>query len=682
MNTQGFANCRKATSAFKKYLPALCILLFFFIILIYTQKDYGETWDEWEHFANGEEYYSYLFERGPVPPLYQHGFKKFYGPCMDIVAIASRKFFCDRLGWLSRWQALHLHCVVLFILGGACIYHTTVRLYGRAGALCSLGCFFLLPRLLGESHNNMKDFPVSMLILCASLSFWEAMYQTRYRWILATALWTGLALATKINGFLLPPFYLASLIIMCCCHPRVRQRWGFLLSGPCLMLPLLSAAVLLLCWPWLREDPVHRLRETVRFFQGTNSPIFNGPVLYFGRMTRASDIPWNYPAAYILITTPLILLPFFFIGIARSFYELCFRKDFLLIALLAFLIPVLAVTVGHSPKYDGLRQFLPALPFLAILSALGIHWVWGVVYRRLRYVASGAVICIFLALAWQDATIHPYQTVFFNYLVGGVKGAEDRFELDYWGNSLKTASQWINAHAERNSRIYVPAGIGRLLSVRDDLIVTHVDPDYAVVLVRESIVENPYKGQKPVHAIEANGAELCRIYKTTPPYNQDKIEPEPDAADLVPGVLMTIYAGRDSKRVISSGTVQDVYFDKKSPEYKELGLGDNFSIVWEGYLCFPEEGIYGIASSTKPESYLFLSNVLLIHNVLTGQIWEKAVRKRFEKGYYPLRVELRGSGDGHMALLWKLPSFYNRGEYTAIPRQYYYQRRSVPKEPA
>ena len=663
----------KYKSAFKKHLPALLILLTFSITLLYTQEDYGETWDEWEHISNGKEYYSYLFEGGPEPALYKHKFKKYYGPCMDIIAAANKKLFYDRLAWLSQWEALHLHSLILYIIGGALIYFIIEPLYGRAGALFCLGCFILLPRLLGHSHNNIKDFPVSMLILCAALSFWQALHKISYAWALLAAFFTGLAVASKINGFLLVPLYFAGLAIMLFCHSGLRKRYLFLFTGLGLILPIVSILILLMAWPWLREAPLSRLQETVNWFR---TGVFNGRVLYMGKMIRASKIPWHYPLVYILITIPLGMLPFFFIGIVRSFYEVCHKKGFLLFTLIAFLLPLIAVILGNAPKYDGMRQFLAATPFLAILSGLGIHWVWSRLrnFKNLKLVASFLTIILFIIIAWQDYQIHPYQTVFFNGLVGGVKGAQENYELDYWCNSLKAASRWINANAKQHSRIYVPAGIGRLLNLKGDLALDHVDPDYSVVLVREAIVANPYKDQEPIHIIKANGADLCLICKVKPNFNQDKIEPREKIDKLLPGVVRTIYADQNKERTISTDIVSEVYFDKSSQEFKELGLGDNFFIVWEGYLYLPEDGNYGLASSTKPESRFFLGDTLLVHNILKGRIWEKTVRKRLKKGYYPMRVELRGSKNIHMDLRWKLPSRYIKGNYTRIPEEHYYHK--------
>jgi hypothetical protein len=41
--------------------------------------------------------------------------------------------------------------------------------------------------------------------------------------------------------------------------------------------------------------------------------------------------------------------------------------------------------------------------------------------------------------------LHPYEYTYFNGLAGGVRQARDRYMLDYWGLSLKQASQGLLA---------------------------------------------------------------------------------------------------------------------------------------------------------------------------------------------------------------------------------------------
>ena len=43
--------------------------------------------------------------------------------------------------------------------------------------------------------------------------------------------------------------------------------------------------------------------------------------------------------------------------------------------------------------------------------------------------------------------LHPYQSSYFNALVGGLGGAAGRYETDYWISSYREAMLWINDRA-------------------------------------------------------------------------------------------------------------------------------------------------------------------------------------------------------------------------------------------
>ena len=54
-------------------------------------------------------------------------------------------------------------------------------------------------------------------------------------------------------------------------------------------------------------------------------------------------------------------------------------------------------------------------------------------------------------------TLHPYQYIYYNSLVGGVQGAFRRYEMDYWGTSYRAAIEYVNQVAPPGSRVVVLA---------------------------------------------------------------------------------------------------------------------------------------------------------------------------------------------------------------------------------
>ena len=53
---------------------------------------------------------------------------------------------------------------------------------------------------------------------------------------------------------------------------------------------------------------------------------------------------------------------------------------------------------------------------------------------------------------------HPNQTVYFNELAGGPRGAFTRFDLDYWGNCMLQSVAWTAAKARAEGREIAVSG--------------------------------------------------------------------------------------------------------------------------------------------------------------------------------------------------------------------------------
>jgi hypothetical protein len=68
--------------------------------------------------------------------------------------------------------------------------------------------------------------------------------------------------------------------------------------------------------------------------------------------------------------------------------------------------------------------------------------------RRSRIIAAAAAALVVAGLIPPTiaiARLHPYEYTYYNWLAGGVKGADGRYMLDYWGLATKDAAQGLRA---------------------------------------------------------------------------------------------------------------------------------------------------------------------------------------------------------------------------------------------
>src|SRR5262249_14701867 len=124
------------------------------------------------------------------------------------------------------------------------------------------------------------------------------------------------------------------------------------------------------------------------------------------------------------------------------------RRAVLLLLALAAALPIAVVVAMRPAMYNGVRHFLFVVPPLAVAGGLAGAWLFNALRRRehLAATAATAVFVLGVALPIADMVrVHPYEYTSFNRLAGGVAGARERYMLDYWGLSLKQASEGLAA---------------------------------------------------------------------------------------------------------------------------------------------------------------------------------------------------------------------------------------------
>ena len=190
-------------------------------------------------------------------------------------------------------------------------------------------------------------------------------------------------------------------------------------------------------------------------------------------------------------------------------------RSALLLALLWCALPILGFVLTRSPLYDNFRQVLFVLPPLFVLAGVAFEAVHD---ARLRLaimalaVLPGIVAC---------AQLHPYEYIYYNRLVGGVRGAFRNYELDYWGTSYREAADYLAAVAPANATIWVEGPTHLLqLYARPDLKIysTYESPrldqyDYVVALSRFNLDLSSYPAAPIIHVIQRDGAALTVIKK-------------------------------------------------------------------------------------------------------------------------------------------------------------------------
>jgi hypothetical protein len=131
---------------------------------------------------------------------------------------------------------------------------------------------------------------------------------------------------------------------------------------------------------------------------------------------------------------------------------------------------------------------------------------------------------------WDMIELHPYQSVYFNRLVGGgLARASKLYETDYWCATYREGIDWIVAAYSRaglGERVRV-AGNSTLIQVEYDLerdeqrrsrfqpVTIHDDPH--LVLATTSSGDDKRTPGRVVHVVERQGVPLLYVFEVKAP---------------------------------------------------------------------------------------------------------------------------------------------------------------------
>ena len=128
------------------------------------------------------------------------------------------------------------------------------------------------------------------------------------------------------------------------------------------------------------------------------------------------------------------------------------------------LLPVVRISLPGMVDFDGIRHYLEFIPAAAMLAGWGAvnlaRWLGR--SRPHWQLAWGVVLVALLAVNTTDTIqrYFPYEYIYYNRLTGGLAGARERFgpneATDYWANSYREGTQWINQNAGPQAKLLVP----------------------------------------------------------------------------------------------------------------------------------------------------------------------------------------------------------------------------------
>jgi Dolichyl-phosphate-mannose-protein mannosyltransferase len=449
-----FESCDIATAALLAALIVLALL---------TCKDYAISNDEGVQHHYAELILRYYASGFADQSVFNFQNLYLYGGLFDIIAVA-----LAHVVPIDPYDLRHILCALIGI-GGIAATAATARLIAgpRAGLIAAMS-LTLCGAWYGSMFNHTKDIPFAAAMMGATLlliRIARRLPKPHAGELALFGLFAGAALGMRVIGLLLV-VYVALAIILYLPRPardfpdqsRGRMRLRFAVQSCVRMLPALALAylIMILAWPWAALAPLNPIRGLLAFSE------FNYSIrtVLDGQTYGMADVPRLYVPIYILVRVPLLML--FGAALAMISAQLRARasrsgreqhREITLLSLMV-VFPLACQVIWHGPAFTGLRHFLFLIPILAVLAGIGLDKALGELEARGRMVASGGLAIVSACFLWDAVTLarlHPYEYLSYNSLVGGLRGASRRYDLDYWFASMPEAINQLEAYLRRSA---------------------------------------------------------------------------------------------------------------------------------------------------------------------------------------------------------------------------------------
>lgn len=496
--------------AYRRASVLLWISLAAFILL--TFADFGITYDEPRDHEYGRLIWRFYLSGFQDRGLLAYHDLKIYGGLFEMIAWP----LCA-LSPLGDYATRHLLNALTGAIGIVGCFKLGLALGGVSGAFWSALLLAATPQYLGHMFNNPKDIPYAAgyawtlyYILLAYRERTGASAKTLFKLGIALGLTAGI----RAGGLLLAAIFALSQTIAIMSKDRFggRPAMARLLIQIGSVL-LVAWPVMAFFWPYALLNPLSGPYEALVSF--SRFP-WQGNILFGGRLYPASGLPADYIPRLLSLQLPEITL----LALAGGIWMAAkgppgrgssrrWRGEYLVLAA-AVAGPILYVIWMKSVLYNGMRHFLFVIPPISCMAGIGLARVLEYASGKGRFVRSAIFAALGSGLLWHAAVVahlHPHEIAYFNAFAGGVRGAFNVYELDYWGNSYKELVERFKERYEREKgaspeecSIYVTGpydSAGKYLPEYCRMVSGPWSADFAFFLVNTS----PPTGTAPVYAM-------------------------------------------------------------------------------------------------------------------------------------------------------------------------------------
>jgi hypothetical protein len=432
-------------------LRVLTLVLFgaLFAYILFSFRQQGISNDEEVQHVYGRFLLDYYLSGFHDQTAFAYKNLYLYGGFFDLIAASVERL----LPGIQIWEFRHLLSALFGFAGFVAVWKLVRHLAGERTAIVAVVLLALCGSWSGAMFTHTKDVPFGTCMAWAlyyTVRVLERLPAPPRQLLLKLGIAVGCAFGLRV-GAVFAIFYLGMAVVAQSFAYGAEHggRFAYLRRSVLALTPAAVPALLLMAlfWPWSVQAPENVWLAMTQFSHFA----FNLDTILDGVVMKDGDVPRTYLGIYLLVRLPELLLLALAAAAAFAVVRLprlgTGRADLRWLAVaLAAIVPISYSLLARPALYNGLRHFTFLLPVLAMLGAWGLQMSWRALSAR-RLEIPLVLLCAALTgsqLAML-ARLHPYEYLAYNHLVGGLPGAYDRWETDYWSAPMKEAIQTILA---------------------------------------------------------------------------------------------------------------------------------------------------------------------------------------------------------------------------------------------
>lgn len=416
----------------------------FLLLGILVYKDYGMGPDERTQREYGLIVYNYIFNGNDSLLSYKD---RDYGPFFEVSLIVIEKTL-NLTDSEDIFYVRHLVNYLFFYISAIFFYLLLKKYIIKNWKISLLGTlfFFLSPRMFAESFYNSKDIIFMSSFLISIYTLIRFKNKLSIKNALFHAIACAICIDIRVLGVLIP---FITFIILVDYNKNIKiviSRFKYIIVFIVFLIP-----IIILFWPTLWTNPLFIIDSFKRMSNFTHGSL----EFFFGVKYELTNLPWYFVPTWIFMSTPLIYSVLFIMGLIFVLKKISKEN---IIFLSTFFIPIIMIILLNSTIYDTWRHVYFVYPSFLIIAIIGL--------KNLLHIAELKNLVIFFTVfslvlvALFMIKNHPYQNMFFNFLVMKTVDIENNLELDYWAVSYTDILRYIAKIDSRDNINITYVGMG------------------------------------------------------------------------------------------------------------------------------------------------------------------------------------------------------------------------------